>query len=148
MQFGASHLWTTLKQRIHLTWKPTSEPQHPADATVPQIHGLAVHQRTPTHDAPDPAQFAFPYRVGGHAARTKRPVKPDLAHTLFTAMPDNIQSVPRMSGNYDAVDRSWYRRQVRIATHTFSLCSIRVDRQHLKSAVAQLSINGVRGLLR
>jgi hypothetical protein len=37
-------------------------------------------------------------------------MEPDLAHALFTALADDVQSVARMGGDNDAVDRSRYRR--------------------------------------
>ncbi len=71
---------------------------------MPHIHGLAVHQRTAAHDALDTTRFAFRYCFAGDAAGTEGPMEPDLAHALFTALADNVRSVARVGGDYDAID--------------------------------------------
>ena len=57
-----------------------------------------------------PPRFAFPYHFAGDAAGTEGPVEPDLAHALFTALADYVQSVTRVGGDHIAIDRSWYIR--------------------------------------
>ena len=75
---------------------------------MPEIHGLAVHQRTATLDAMDTARFAFMDRLWRNAALTERPVKPHLADAECSALTYELNGDVRMGGDYEAVDRARY----------------------------------------
>ena len=111
-----------------------------------EIHGLAVHERTPAHDAREAARFAFVDRLEGNAAGAERTVKPHLADAARGALADEIKGDARRGGDYEAVEGARHGGEVRIAADAFDVSGIRVDREHFESGGSEFAIDGVRRL--
>lgn len=136
------------KGRATLLRHVPAEPQQPPHAPMSKIHGLAIHHRTPAHDALNTVRTAGLDRLRRDTACAKGAMEPHATHIALPALIHDLDGIARMRDNHHTVYNSGDRSQVGIAPLVLDLARRGVHRENLESRTAELPKNGVRRLLR
>ena len=89
-----------------LPWNAVLPLKPPLHTSVSEIYRFAEHERTAANDAVDAVRGALSNGFLGHAAVSKRPMEPDLADAVVTALSHDLRRDIRRGGDDHAVQLS------------------------------------------
>ena len=122
---------------------PAEPPSH---AAMGRVDRLTVHQRTTADDRTDIALGTCLQRCLRDTAVTERTVKPDMLDPAGAGLSHELGGNFRVRNHHEPVDDSRHGRKIRIAHCALDSICVRVDRNNIEAAGAELAEDGVGSL--
>jgi hypothetical protein len=102
---------------------------------VPDIHWIAKHERTTSHNAFHSTEPAFADSIFRDAALSEGPMKPYSRYATLLALTNDRCGDSGMGGNHNTVKVAGYGHNGRVTLYALDSFGVGIDRKHFVSAI-------------
>jgi hypothetical protein len=115
---------------------------------VPDVHWIAKHERTTSHNAFHSTERAFADSIFRDAALSKGTMKPYSRYATLLALTNDRGGDSGMGGNHNTVNVAGYGEDVRVTLYALDNFGVGIDGKHFVPAISKFLEHGIGSYIR
>ena len=125
-------------------WNSPLQLEPPPHTPVPDIHWIAKHERTASHDAFHSKEPALADSIVRDTALSNRTMEPYSRYAAFFALANDRSGDSGMGGNDNTVNIARYGHDVRVTLYALDNFGVGIDGKYFVPAVPKFLEHGIR----